>query len=228
MDNQTQKSMAIYIKFLELNYTIDYFKKHPYPLCGCTTQEASFDIFKICTELLPFCTEAERRQLEQIKGIFQSIEMYKEMSKTMDMMKDFMPDMAEFMGDSSMNNSSMNNSFMNNSFMSNIFSSFLGRDNSTNSDGDGSFSFDHSNDDSRDNHGNDDSDNYEAGRDNEDSGHTSDARNTFAENNPDSNHDGPTKEAGIGSFNMMNMLMNMLTPEQKQMYEMFGGDQHAK
>lgn len=29
MDNQTQKSMAIYIKFLELNYTISYFKNIP-------------------------------------------------------------------------------------------------------------------------------------------------------------------------------------------------------
>ena len=26
MDNQTQKSMAVYIKFLELNYTIDFYK----------------------------------------------------------------------------------------------------------------------------------------------------------------------------------------------------------
>ena len=35
MNHQMQKSMAVYIKFLELNYTIDYFRKHPYPLCGC-------------------------------------------------------------------------------------------------------------------------------------------------------------------------------------------------
>ena len=29
MDNQTQKSMAVYIKFLELNYTMEYFRRHP-------------------------------------------------------------------------------------------------------------------------------------------------------------------------------------------------------
>ena len=34
MDNKTQKSMAVYIKFLELNYTIEFLKKHPYSLCG--------------------------------------------------------------------------------------------------------------------------------------------------------------------------------------------------
>ena len=32
MDNQTQKSMAVYIKFLELNYTIDFYKKKSLPV----------------------------------------------------------------------------------------------------------------------------------------------------------------------------------------------------
>ena len=30
-----------------------------------------------------------------------------------------------------------------------------------------------------------------------------------------------SSEAGPGSFSMMDMLMNMLTPEQKEMFEMF-------
>ena len=34
-----------------------------------------------------------------------------------------------------------------------------------------------------------------------------------------------TKENG---FDMMGMLMNMLTPEQKQMFEMFGGNMNAE
>lgn len=29
LDNQMQKFMAIYIKFLELNYTIDFYKRNP-------------------------------------------------------------------------------------------------------------------------------------------------------------------------------------------------------
>lgn len=93
MDNQAQKSLAIYIKFLELNYTIDFYKNHPHPVCGCMEKESSPDLFKLCGELLPYCTETEKKQIEQIRNIFQSMEMYKEMSKTMEMMKDFMPDM---------------------------------------------------------------------------------------------------------------------------------------
>ena len=137
--------MAIYIKFLELNYTIEYFKKHPYPLCGCMEKESSPDIFKMCTELLPYCTESEQKQIEKIRGIIQGMEMYKEMSKTMDMMKDFMPDMSSFGGD-------------------------------------------------------------------------------FSVDSSDSSSENPSP----GGFDMMNMLMNMLTPEQKQMYEMFGGNQNAE
>ena len=65
MDSQTQKSMAVYIKFLELNYTIEYFKKHPYLVSGCMEREASPDFQKMCSELLPYCTENEKKQIEQ-------------------------------------------------------------------------------------------------------------------------------------------------------------------
>ena len=136
MDNQTQKSMAVYIKFLELNYTIEFYKKNPYPLCGCTEKESSPDIQKMCTELLPYCTDEERKKIEQVRSILQSMEMYKEMSKTMEMMKDFMPDMTSDAG------------------------------NSEQTQGDG--------------------------------------------------------------FDMMGMLMNMLSPEQKQMFDMFGGNMNAE
>jgi len=158
MDNQTQKSMAIYIKFLELSYTLEYFRKHPYPLCGCVEREETPDLSKMCSELLPYCTESEKAQIEQILNISRSMEMYKEMSQTMEMMKEFMPDTASFMD-----------------------SSFKDPEREYNS-----------------------SDEGEKGSSQEKS-----------------------REAS-GNFDMMNMLMNMLTPEQRQMYEMFGGNQHAE
>lgn len=139
MDNQAQKSLAIYIKFLELNYTLDFYKKHPHPVCGCMEKESSPDFIKLCGELLPYCTEEEKKSLEQIRNIFQSMEMYKEMSKTMELMKDFMPDMGNF---------------------SDLFSGsgFSGQENA-----------------------------------------------------------GP---------DVMSMLMNMMTPEQKEMFNLFGGNKH--
>lgn len=147
MENQTQKSMAVYIKFLELNYTIDFYKKHPHPICGCMEKESAPDLPGLCTELLPYCTEEEKKQLEQVRGIFQSMEMYREMSKTMDMMKDIMPDIGSF---------------------------------------------------------------FQSGGDTKDPG-----------------TDGFSSASGTGGGpDIVNMLMNMLTPEQKEMFHLFGGNNH--
>ena len=145
LDNQMQKFMAIYIKFLELNYTIDFYKRNPYPVCGCMEKEPYFDLAKMCSELSPYCTAEEKKQIEQMRNIFQGIEMYKEMAKTMEQMKDFMPDIGSFSG----------------------------------------FPFG--------------------------------SAASSAESDSSS---------GSGGFDMMSLLMNMLSPEQKQMFEMFGGNHH--
>lgn len=138
LDNQAQKSLAVYIKFLELNYTIDFYKKHPHSVCSCMEKEASPDMSKLCEELLPYCTEAEKGQLEQIRSIIKNMEMYREMSKTMEMMKDIMPDAGDFGG---------------------LFT-------------------------------------------------------------------GGNSANQAGSPDVMNMLMHMLTPEQKEMFDLFGGKTH--
>ena len=142
MDNQIQKSFAIYIKFLELNYTIEFFKRNSAPIYSCMEKADSQDMFRLCSELLPYCNDTERKQIEQIKSIFQGMEMYREMSKTMEMMKDFMPGM-----------DNMEN-------FSNLFT-----------------------------------------------GNTS-------------------SEQEAGGPDIMSILTNMLSPEQKEMFDLFGGNQH--
>lgn len=147
-DNQTQKFLAVFIKFLELNYTIEFYRKRPYPLCGCMQKEEKPDLRKLCKELLPYCSGEEKKQLEQLQGALQNMEMYQEMSKTMDFMKDMMPEMTSFMNAASAEDSAAGQA-------------------------------------------------------------------------------GDSAETGSG-FNMADLLMNMLTPEQKEMYELFGGQQNAK
>ncbi len=134
MDSQMQKQMAIYIKYMELQYTISFFKKNPYQLCGCFEKEDPVNFKSLCNALMPYTDAGEKKQLEQFMGIFQAIDMYKEFSQTFEMMKDFMPDMGSFMGG------------------------------------------------------------------------------------------GGEEGSGNGSGDMMSMLMNMLSPEQMQMFEMFGGN----
>ncbi len=137
LDNQMQKTLAVYIKFLELQYTIDFYNKHPYPLCGCMTKESSSDLNSICSELLPYCTEPEKKQIMQLRSMWQNMEMVQEMTQTMDLMQSIMPDMSASTDDPC---------------------------------------------------------------------------------NPNGN-----SHASQNDFNIMELLMNMLTPEQKQMYELFGG-----
>lgn len=88
-----QKNMAVYIKYMELKYTIDFFKKHPFHVCSTTREAEKPDIKKICHELKPYCTEPELRQLEQMESMFQTMEMYQEMSQTMSAMQEMFPGM---------------------------------------------------------------------------------------------------------------------------------------
>ncbi len=100
-----QKHMAIYIKYMELKYTIDLFKKHPFQICSANNASKP-DFKNIFHELKPYCTEAEAKQMEQMTSIFQTMEMYQEMSQTMSSMQELFPDMgAGFFGTSGDSNS---------------------------------------------------------------------------------------------------------------------------
>lgn len=148
-----RKQLTVYIKYLELRYALSCFDSPSHELYGCAgihnghmdgagpLGKEEFNISKICSELLPYCTNDEKQKIEQISGLFRSMEMYKEMSQTFEIMKDFMPD----------------------------FSPDFTR----------------------------------AGSGTEPSGSP-----------------GPQSQGG----GMMEMLMNMLSPEQKAMFEMFGGN----
>ncbi len=140
LDLRLQKSMAVYIKFMELNYTIRFYQKHPTPLFGRTEKEPAPELPQICSELLPFCDEKEKKQMEQIKSLFGSMKMYQDILNTVEMMKELMPDFD----------------------MNNVFNS------------------------------------------------TGNSADTTATGNPD----------------IMNLLMNLLSPEQKEMFDLFGGDFH--
>lgn len=97
MDIPIRRQMAVYIKYLELRYTLSYYSSHCVELCGCSmnpmssSKKEDFNISKICSEILPYCTAEEKQKVEQFAGLFRSMEMYREMSQTFEMMKDFAP-----------------------------------------------------------------------------------------------------------------------------------------
>lgn len=94
-DSSLQKHLAIYIKYQELQYTIAYFHKYPYRICGNEPlNEKNFS--KIAAQILPYLSEEEKKGLARMEQLMQSMEMYQEVMQTMELMKDIMPEGASF------------------------------------------------------------------------------------------------------------------------------------
>ncbi|MBO5474525.1 MAG: hypothetical protein J6A08_12200 [Lachnospiraceae bacterium] len=139
IDSSMQKHLAVYIKYMELQYTMTHVRKHPFQICGCSLPDSKTpDLHRLCQELCLYSSPEEIRQLEQFQNMLKTLETVQEMSQTMAAMQEIFPGMSE------------------------------------------GFSF----------------------------GSAADAVN-----------DG--EEQGASQPSMMDMLMNMLTPEQRAMYEMF-------
>lgn len=136
-----QKHLAVYIKYMELQYTLSYVHKHPFQISGCSISfDEKPDLRSLCRQLCLYSSPEEIRQLEQMQNMLQTMETMQEMSQTMSALQEIFPDLS--------------------------------------------------------------------------------AAPPFGSDSASST-EGNAESAQTGSFSMMDMLMNMLTPEQKSMYEMF-------
>ncbi len=89
-----QKHLAVYIKYMELQYTMNLTKRHTSALSGCgLSQPEKPDLKKLCKELCLYSTPEEIRQLEQIQNMLQTLETVQEMTQTMNAMQEIFPDM---------------------------------------------------------------------------------------------------------------------------------------
>lgn len=94
IESSMQKHLAVYIKYMELQYTLNYTKKHPTTLSGCgLSQPEKPDLRKLCKELSLYSSPEEIRQLEQIQNMLQTFETVQEMTQTMNAMQEIFPDM---------------------------------------------------------------------------------------------------------------------------------------
>lgn len=90
-----QKRIAVYIKFLELQYTLTFFQNHPssaLPFSGKFSKEEDFNIGKLCEEVLPFCSPSDREKLNQMKNMYQNFTNMQEMLQMVQMMKELFPE----------------------------------------------------------------------------------------------------------------------------------------
>lgn len=93
-DPEIQKMLAVYIKFLELQHTLAYFKNHThvFPAGQSPSSGNPLDIGNLCQEILPYCTPAEREKIGRIRQMQQSMENFRQMQEMMEMMKELFPD----------------------------------------------------------------------------------------------------------------------------------------
>lgn len=227
MDNQMQKQMAVYIKIMELQYTIAFFHHHPYRLCGCFEQESPGNFRGIYNALRPYSNAHERNQMEQFINIFQTMDTYRELSSTLEMMKDIMPDMGGMSGLGDLSSLGDLGLFGNMGGWSGFGNMGGGNDNGQHHEHHGDEHHQH-HDHQQDNEHH----HHESHHDNEHHQHESHHDNERHQHEP--HHDNerhqhePHRDSDShngGGMDMMNMMMSMLTPEQLQMFELFGGNQ---
>lgn len=88
-----QKNLAIYIKFLELQYTLQYFSHHPQGLCFSTQNTgASYDIENVFDNFLPYCTPREKDNIMQIRNLMNNFHNLQDMMEMINTMKELFPE----------------------------------------------------------------------------------------------------------------------------------------
>ena len=104
-----QGSFAIYIKFLELQYTLQFLRLRPQPripfskpLSADLFSGDNSDTIELLDELLPFSGPEERTRIENMKNMLQNIAKMKEMMEMMEMMKEMFPEGFGSAGENSM------------------------------------------------------------------------------------------------------------------------------
>ena len=86
-----QKHLAVYIKYMELQYTMRYVRNHPLRICGNGGRP---DLRSLFGQLRLFSTPAQISQLEQLQNMMQMMETMQQISSTMSVLQEMFPDLA--------------------------------------------------------------------------------------------------------------------------------------
>lgn len=98
VDSPMQRQLAIYIKFLELKYTMELFQRSPQLSVSPDPPEDSPDPAKLCQEITPYCSPREQSQLNQFASMFQAMSHYQEMMEMVKMFQEMFPEGMSFPG----------------------------------------------------------------------------------------------------------------------------------
>jgi len=86
LPRKQKNEFAVFIKYMELQYTIALSKKtkHQINICTASTEDTS-DISSLIDELQPYCTEQERKTFSHMAETFQTLHMFQDLQKYKDL-----------------------------------------------------------------------------------------------------------------------------------------------
>ena len=97
-----QGKLAVYIKFLELQYTLTFFHQNPSASLSLCTGYHQGGITDLLDDMLPFCEAEEREQLQNIQNMISNLKNMQEMMEMVQMMQEVSPEMFSGFGDGDM------------------------------------------------------------------------------------------------------------------------------
>lgn len=87
-----QKNLVLYIKFLELRYTISFLSTHPYAISGCGFDKKCGEQEIPIGDLLPYLTPKEAENLKQLQKSMGIMKQFSNMQKNMEALKGILPE----------------------------------------------------------------------------------------------------------------------------------------
>ncbi len=99
VDIPMQHQLAIYIKFLELKYTMELLRHYPELSVSPQQPENPSDPARICQEISPYCSPQEQKQLNQFSSLFQAMSHYQEIMDMVKMFQEMFPEGMSFSGE---------------------------------------------------------------------------------------------------------------------------------
>ena len=100
LPSENQGAFAVYIKFMELQYTITFLQQHPGMQLFRNTSALSFDFFNedntgtisLLEELLPFSSPGEQKRIQEMIQMMQNMKQMREMMEMIQMMQEMFPE----------------------------------------------------------------------------------------------------------------------------------------
>ena len=80
----TQRSLAVMIRFLELQYTLSFVRSHP----EAFRSPPSLSFGELCEKIRGYCPPALRSMLDQFQSMQNAMQMYEEMKQMMELFGD--------------------------------------------------------------------------------------------------------------------------------------------